>query len=858
MSTETPMLKQYKDIKAKYSVCILFYRLGDFYEMFYDDAKEASAILDLVLTSRGKGAASQVPMCGLPFHASENYIAKLIKAGKKVAICEQVEDPATAKGIVKRDVIRVITSGTYIDENNTAPRFLLCLFFSKKGIGFSFTDPANGTIYTNQSSNKKEIIHITAKLTVYECIFPIAQREQIKEIFSDPLLLSKKITMSPCDDWCFNTEIAEKNLCEHFGTHSLCGYNIEEKPFAIAACGALLEYLKTMNNQPLRHIDKISVYSDTEHVFISPAACYGLELENLLATIDSTITPLGKRMFRSWLYHPLKNTRSIIERQNAVEKLLANFDIKDKLSQLLQNMPDIEKHLSRISCGYTSPRDLLALRNALTKIPDICNTLRAIKENNELFQIEDIPDLRLLFEKTINPELPLSKPEGKVICAGYNAELDSYKDIQQNGKKWLSRLQKEQIEKTGINSLKIGFNKVFGYYIEVSKTNLRLVPETFIRKQTLVNAERFITPELKEFEEKMLNAESHIIEIENKIIVELCGKVLDESYNLHKLSVSVANIDTLISLTTLAQKHQYIKPEITNSKEIIIKDGRHPVVEQYSDAPFIPNDTLLDNKENHLLIITGPNMAGKSTYIRQTAILVIMAQIGSYIPASEAKIGIVDKIFTRIGAHDEISKGQSTFMVEMSETAGILNNLSERSLVILDEIGRGTSTFDGLSLAWSVAEYLEKQKVRTLFATHFHEITVLEDEHPGVKNYNVSVKEWQDEIIFLHKILRGNADDSYGIYVAKLAGVPKQVVDRAKKILARLEANENLHEKVLDTTIKEEQLPLFNAQTIIQTDPFIEKVCKKIETLDIDTLTPIQALTKLYEIKEMLSNNVTS
>ncbi|MCM8773769.1 MAG: DNA mismatch repair protein MutS [Candidatus Omnitrophica bacterium] len=842
------MVQQYQRIKASYNDCILFFRLGDFYEMFYEDAKKASAILDLVLTSRGKDSSGKIPMCGVPYHSAESYIAKLIKAGLKVAICEQTEDPSLAKGIVQREVIRVITAGTFIDETNPEARYLACISMDKKNLGLAFTDISNGIIYTNEYSDKNKILEIISKLSVYECIFPQKEEKNIRDIFQNPLLQAKNITLTSYEDWCFNIEIAKKSLCEHFSIHNLSGFGIENYPLAISACGALLEYTKRMNRQPMQHIDKINIYTQDEYVFISPEACYGLELEQLIKKIDYTITSMGKRKLKYWLYHPLKDKMLILQRQMAVKLLKENNSIQKGLEPILHHIPDIEKSLSRISCGYRNPKDILGIRNTILEIPNLQEILLPLSKQNNLFTIEDIPYLRQLLEKTINPDVSLSNADGKLIQKGVNKELDELKDIQENGREWLKNLQAEEIKKTGINSLKIGYNKVFGYYIEISKPNLHLVPQDYIRKQTLVNAERFITPQLKEFEEKMLTAEENILRIEKIIVEDICAKILNNSHLLHQLTERIGTIDALYSLSILSSQPGYIVPRIEEDCEINIKDGRHPVVEQTILEPFVPNDVLLDCNDNHLLIITGPNMAGKSTYIRQVALLVIMAQIGSFIPASSAKIGIVDKIFTRIGAHDEITKGQSTFMVEMTETAAILNNLSPRSLIILDEIGRGTSTYDGFSLAWAIAEYLCKNKVRTLFATHFHELTALGEEYEGVKNYNVAVKEWGDNIVFLHKIIPGGSDESYGIYVAKIAGIPKEVIDRAKQILTRLELHGNLQEKIQSPLRKQQQLSLFSPFN----DPLLEKIKDEIKLIDVNNLTPISALNRIQKWKEII------
>lgn len=852
----TPMLKQYHALKSKYPHCILFFRLGDFYEMFYDDAKIASRILDVVLTSRGKEASQRIPMCGFPYHAAENYIPKLINAGYKVAICEQLEDPTLAKGIVKRDVTRIISSGTYLDEKSPEPRYILSLSPATHAIGFAFIDPTSGTIQTNQISlngfqNENKLIELITRLPVYECIFPENAKDRVKHLFQNTLLRHKTISLSPHHDWCFNPDMARKTLLDHFKIQNLHGFGLENLELASSATGALLEYLKEMNKQPLSHIDRIALYNDDDYVLISPAAFRGLEFGTLIKTLDHTLTALGKRRFQHIFLHPLKNIDDINKRLDAIDALRENTNILHELKSLLSQIPDIEKNISRLSCGYTHAKDLLAIRNTVALIPEFQETLKKISSINELFKLDDIPDLREYLLKVVNDEIPLSNPEGKIVQKGYNAELDSLRDIQENGREWLKKLQESEIKRTGINSLKVGYNKVFGYYIEVTSTHASKVPNDYIRKQTLVNGERFITPQLKEFEEKILTAEEKILKIEHHIVLEIQKKILTSSLALHQFCQTLATLDVLYALTILSQSNGYTRPELSYESTLDIKEGRHPVVEKNIADHFVANDTHLDCSDNHLIILTGPNMAGKSTYIRQTAILVIMAQVGSFVPAKSASIGIVDKIFTRIGAHDDITRGQSTFMVEMNETADILNNLSERSLVILDEIGRGTSTYDGLSLAWALAEHFQKSKVRTLFATHFHELTALAQEFTGVKNYNVAVKEWKDEIIFLHKIVPGSTDDSYGIYVAKLAGIPEKVISRAKLLLTKLERKNNLKENIKANALSEEQLSLFSKSH----NQLAEEVKTIIDSMDINSLTPIAALNKLQELKDIVNKD---
>lgn len=855
MQAATPMLKQYLQIKANHQDSILFFRLGDFYEMFFEDAKDASAILDLVLTSRGQSGGEKIPMCGIPFHSAENYIAKLIKAGRKVAICEQVEDAGASKGIVKRDVIRTITAGTYLDDS-TDSRYLMCINPNGKSVGIAFTDNAGGTIQTNQFTNFHQTIELISKLPICECIYPESQEDAVRSLLNHPLLKTKNMTLTRFADWAFNTDMARKGLCDHFGTHSLKGFGIDDFSVAQGSCGALLEYLKQMNKKPLKHIDRISLYSDDDYVFISPAAHYGLEMESLLKTLDHTHTPMGRRLFRFWLYHPLKNVAAIAQRQYAIKFLTANEKAQNELtSSLLRNIPDLEKGLSRLSAGCGSPKDLLSIRNALNRCPQIKKVIDQLGESNSLLKVADIPQLRSLLDLAVNPDMPLAKNEGKVIREGFNTELDELRDLQENGRAWLRDFQARETVKTGINSLKVGYNKVFGYYIEVTKTHQDKVPDDYIRKQTLVNAERYITQELKDYESKILSAQDNVIALEKKLIDQLINKVLDDTVALHAYCEQLARLDVLTSLSSLAQYEGYILPEITEDFILDIQDGRHPVVEQMTTDAFIANDTLLDCEEQHLMILTGPNMSGKSTYIRQTAILVIMAQMGSFIPASKAVIGYVDKIFTRIGAHDEIAKGQSTFMVEMTETADVLNNLSPRSLIILDEIGRGTSTFDGLSLAWALAEYLQSQKVRTMFATHFHELTSLADQMSGVKNYNVAVKEWEDKVIFMHKIIPGGTDDSYGIYVAKLAGIPDAVIKRSKTILTELELKGDIKNKLSAAkSVIASQFDFFGNPPSQGSDPSLSALKEELETLDVNALTPIEALNKLSELKKKLSD----
>ncbi len=856
MENYTPMLSQYHSIKKNYPDCLLFFRLGDFYELFYEDAKIASKILDLVLTSKSAGKSGKIPMCGIPYHAADNYISKLIKNGYKVAICEQIEDPKKAKGIVKRDVIRVLTAGTYIDETNPDAKYLFSLYIDENNFGYSFIESGGCVIYANQSDDKIKIIEIIYKLPVYEVIYPSSKKEEISQLFSNPLLKLKNITLTEIDDWHFNYEISRKNILETFKINSLSGFGIENLQYSQMSIGPLIDYLKETNKSELFHLDRISLYKSDEFVYISPSAIKGLEIEQLIKIIDKTNTPLGKRLLKYWVLHPLTDIKEIEKRLNIVDYLIKNKELREKLKNILLDIKDTEKSLTKISYGYGSIKDILEIKKLANKVKKIIEISKEFFEKFDYFEIEDIPELRELLNEAIDENLPSVNFEGKVIKKGFNQEIDRLREIKENSENYLAKYQKEEIERTGINSLKIGFNKVFGYYIEITKPNLKFVPPDYIRKQTLVNAERFTTIKLKEFEQEILSAEERIISLENQILEKIKQEILNNSHKINLINQTIAKLDVLLSFSEIAIENNYTKPIVDKSTTIEIKHGRHPIVEKFTDN-FIPNDALMDTTENHLLIITGPNMAGKSTYIRQVALIILLAQIGSFIPAKSGRIGYVDKIFTRIGAQDELIRGYSTFMVEMSETAEILNNLTDRSLIVIDEIGRGTSTFDGFSLAWSVAEFLYKKKVRTLFATHFHEITAL-GKYKGVKNYNVAVKKSGDEIIFLHKIMEGATDESYGIYVAKLAGIPENVVKRANEILTKLEFEGTIKDKIIgEVEIEYPSLFSFEEKTKIEElkDEIkkLESIKNQIKNLKIETITPIDALLKLKEIKEKIN-----
>ncbi|MBF0386864.1 MAG: DNA mismatch repair protein MutS [Candidatus Omnitrophica bacterium] len=845
-ASSTPMLRQYAEVKSRHKDCILFFRLGDFYEMFYEDAREASRLLELVLTARGSDDKGKVPMCGIPYHSAENYIARLVRAGRKVAICEQVEDPAAVtKGIVRREVVRIISAGTFLDDGAEA-RFLLALCPGPKAFGLAFTDTATGTLQANEFFSEHQVLEVLSRIPLNECVYPEEKEAEVRKLLAHPMLRLKGVTLTAFRGWSFDPQRGRKILLEHFAVQSLRGFGIEPLVQAQAAAGALVEYLRDMNKTPVKHLDRIALYNDSSYVYISPAAHYGLELDSLLKTLDRTITPMGRRLFRSWLYHPLKAVALIEQRLDAVTHLLQDPRLSAELGGvLLKDMPDVEKSLSRVSCSCAQPRDFLVIRNALARAPGFAAALERapVSEGtaNELFIVNDIPGLRAKLVAAIDPDMPLAKNEGKVIRAGFNAQLDELKSLQDNGLEWLQDYQAREVRRSGINSLKVGFNRIFGYYIEITNANLKAVPADYQRRQTLVNGERFITPELKDHEVKILSAQEKVLQLEAEILGELARDIVAATHDVHRFCREVAVVDVLASLARGAAQPGYTRPRLTDGTELVITAGRHPVVEGLVDGGFIPNDTRLGD-DTRLVILTGPNMAGKSTYIRQNALLVVMAQMGGYVPAAAARIGVVDKIFTRIGAHDEIAKGQSTFMVEMTEAADIVNNLTPRSLIILDEIGRGTSTYDGLALAWALVEHLHAKKARVFFATHFHELTRLSEQLSGVKNYNVLVREWEDQVIFLHQIVPGAADDSYGIYVAKLAGMPGRVVTRANVILAELEQGR----AGVGVACGESQPDLFKAAPA---DPGLEALRVDLAAVDIENLTPLQALQKLNELK---------
>ncbi len=868
MASFTPMMQQYFKVKEQYKDAILFFRLGDFYEMFFDDAKTASKELELVLTGRDCGQPERAPMCGIPYHAADSYIAKLVSKGYKVAVCEQTEDPADAKGIVTRDVIRVHTPGTVIessmldeDKNN----YLGCLYLREDGAGVCFSDVSTGEIHVTQFTGKHtedKVINETARFLPSEILINgcIAKYEKLKEY------LTRKVSVfaENLSDDCFEYEGCLDIIKKQFSPEIVVSTGIAEKKYAVCALGASIGYLISVQKNSLENIKDLDLYNDEKYMTLNASARQHLELTetqrgrekkgSLLWALDYTKTAMGKRLIRSWIEQPLVSVTHITSRLNAVEELFSDASLRGELIADLQGINDIERIVTRIVYGTANARELRALSQTLSKTVPI----KALLKNRHSAMLNDIggemdtlADLTQLIDSAINDDPPFSVREGGMIRDGFNSELDELRSIVSGGKGFLASIESAEQEKTGIKKLKIGYNRVFGYYIEVPNSFKTLVPENYIRKQTLVNCERFITPELKELESKVLGAQERISKLEYELFVQVRQRAADAQFRLRATADAVAKSDVLCSFAYSAVTNGYERPDVDNSDVIIIKDGRHPVVERFSDgAPFVPNDTVLDCSKNRTLIITGPNMAGKSTYMRQTALIVLMAQTGSFVPAKSAKIGIVDSIFTRIGASDDLAGGQSTFMVEMSEVSSILENATSKSLIILDEIGRGTSTYDGMSIARAVLEYVTDKKklgAKTLFATHYHELTELENELEGVINYNTSVKRRGDSVTFLRRIVRGPADGSFGIEVAKLAGLPQSIINRSKVILKKLEETGNV-----PVVIKHEKPADDSGQISFERETDGD-VIEELRRTDVNTLTPIEALTLIYELKKKIN-----
>ena len=879
----TPMLQQYLEIKEQHDNAILFYRMGDFYEMFFDDAIKASKILGITLTSRNKKSdAVQVPMCGIPYHAAQTYLSKLIKAGCRVAICEQTEDPSQAKGIVKREVIRIVSPGVVTDDHlldDKDNNYICSLSYQDNGsqrlYGLSFLDVSTGEFllgeYRGTDKNEEKVLDQLTRLTPSEILLPDNHATRIPELTQDIEILLPGICITEKDKSSFNLESSRELLLEHFSILSLDGFGCKNYSLGITAAGVLLDYIQETQKTAIDHIESLTPI-ETEHILhIDESSRRNLELTqtiaggqrhgSLISVIDHTCTPMGARLLKHNLLFPLQSKERINNRLDAVTYFFNESGPRKTLRSLLEQVYDLERLNSRMTLGSGNGRDMLAMKKSLETLPKIleslgeCNTIKLISLRD---QLDPLQDIHQLLESSIHPEPPITLRDGNLIKPGYNSELDELVALLTDGKQLILNLENQEREKTGIAKLKVGFNKVFGYFIEVSKLQAGNVPDHYIRKQTLVNAERFITPELKEFENKVLGAEERRTELEYELFTDIRRTLAQASSRILATANIVAQLDFLLGNAEMAHKYNYLRPEISDEDSIRIVEGRHPVIERMlPSGKFVPNDVYLDQTTDEVLIITGPNMAGKSTILRQTALIVLMAQMGCYVPAQEASIGIVDRIFTRVGAMDNLRQGQSTFMVEMSETANILNNSTEKSLVILDEIGRGTSTYDGLSIAWAVAENLVNKNdigVKTLFATHYHELTDLAKNNTRVRNYSIGVREWQSNIIFLHKLVKGGTSRSYGIQVAALAGVPEEVVLRAKEILRDIEQGKfdgTTHSKKRGTTHSRkshpDQMQLFA--------PPQDPLRKLLEKINPDNCSPRDALNSLYELKKIMTES---
>lgn len=884
----TPMIRQYLSVKKQYPDALLFYRMGDFYEMFFEDARVASRILEITLTARNKNDDKPIPMCGVPYRAVQGYIAKIIAKGMKVAICDQVEDPSQAKGLVKREVVRVITPGMIIENeflDAKSENYILALAKHKNSYGISCLDISTGTFRVAESENRDTVIEEILRISPSEVLLPESFQN---DFFCKAIVetVSQK-ALSWLKDRYFDYGDARERLTGQFRTLSLEGFGCEHLKAATGAAGAILYYVSETQKQKIEHLSGLESYRLDQYLSLDDATCRNLELlanlrngnrqGTLLEVMDQTVTSMGGRLLKRWLRYPLLEKMEIEARLDAVAEALEHMGSVRTVREDLKSVYDLERLGSRILMGHANARDMTALKKSLQMLPGIAENISHLK--TALFQwsedLHPLSGLAELIEKSIREDAPPAISEGGIIRKGYHAELDELINISKDGKTWLARLEAQERSATGINSIKVRFNKVFGYYLEIPRTHSEKVPAHYIRKQTLVNAERYITEDLKNFESKVLNAEDRRATLEYELFNEIREEVRKHHPEIHAAAAFIARLDCLLNLAHIAEQNLYNRPEIRTDGLLFMEEGRHPVIEKMITAErFVPNSVRMDNAENQVLIITGPNMAGKSTVLRQTALVTLMAQMGSFVPAAKAGISITDRIFTRVGALDNLSQGQSTFMVEMQETANILNNAGPDSLVILDEIGRGTSTFDGMSIAWAVAEYLhdlKKKGVKTLFATHYHELTELAIEKKRVKNYNIAVKEINDEIIFLRKLVEGGTNRSYGIQVARLAGIPDKVIRRAKTILKKVENKagggessegimqrgipEDAGEKEKDEKISEEKEQFGNQPvqlTLFETESYL---AKEIEKLDISNMTPLEALNMLHELQRKVRSN---
>lgn len=860
---ETPLMKQYNQIKAKFPEALLLFRVGDFYETFGQDAIVASKVLGIVLTKRGAGSSSETELAGFPHHSLESYLPKLVRAGHRVAICDQLEDPKMTKTIVKRGVTELVTPGIafsdkILDGHNN--NFLAAIHVEKTSFGAAFLDVTTGEFYVAQG-NQEYIQKLLQSFEPSELLFQKNKTKFFEELFGNRHYSFRM------EDWVFTGDFATEKLTKHFQTNSLKGFGVEELTFGQIAAGAILHYLGETQHDQLGHISQIQRIEEEKYVWLDRFTIRNLELisplnengKTLFDTINATRTPMGTRLLRRWMVLPLKQVDRISARQEAVAALHSNNEIRGRLIDELEEIGDMERLVSKVAVGRIHPKELRALSGILQHMAPIKNV--CVDQTTQLLtqvaqQLDDCSEIISLIDDTILPEPAVLLGKGPVVAFGVNTELDELRAIAEGGKDYLEAMQERESERTGIPSLKIAFNNVFGYYLEVRNTHKEKVPEDWIRKQTLVSAERYITPELKEYETKILGAEEKIAAIEAKIYQELVLKLSKFVLPIQRNAQLIAQLDCLIGFAEIAHKNDYHKPQVNEGFAVSITAGRHPVIEKQLKAgeQYVPNDVFLDKDNQQIIMITGPNMAGKSALLRQTALIVLMAQIGSFVPALQAEIGVVDKIFTRVGASDNISSGESTFMVEMNETSSILNNLSDRSLILLDEIGRGTSTYDGISIAWAIAEYIHEHptaKGKTLFATHYHELNEMEEQFDRIHNYTVSVKEVGQKIIFLRKLIKGGSEHSFGIHVAKLAGMPSKVVQRAERMLEQLEIQhrsgqqESIREVVAQAS-NDMQLSFFQLN-----DPVLEQIHDQLVAIDINTLTPVEALMKLNEIKKL-------
>ncbi len=866
-SESTPVMRQYLAFKNKHRDAVLLFRMGDFYEMFFEDAKTAARVLGLALTSREKGEGA-VPMAGFPHHSADNYIKRLIQAGHRVAVCEQVQDPRQANGLVERDVTRVITAGTITEEDildRRANNFLAAVCQADGGFGLAWVDLSTGG-FELEDVAPGGLADSLRRLSPAECLLPEAEADGPDERHPALAELGAECLITRRPPWEFSQQDARRRLNEQFGTATLDGFGCEGMGPAIGAAGAVLSYLQETQNGKLAHITRIAPFRSAQYLILDRTTQHSLELVrtmrgsdqegSLLAVLDATQTSPGARLLRRWLLTPLKDKDGIEARLDAVEELLSQPALRRQLAESLRGIYDIERLTTKVSCARANARDLVALRSSLEQVPALieelagaeCKLLSALRE-----RLDPLPEVAGLIAGAIHSDPPATLTEGGIIRDGHSPELDELRQTTREGKGWLARFEAQEGRRTGIPSLKVGFNRVFGYYIEVTNAHRDRVPENYMRKQTLKNAERYITPELKEWESKVLSAADRAVELEQELFHQVRREVGSHAARLQRTAGAVAELDVLLSLATTSAQRGYVRPTMSEGTELCIRDGRHPVLEQIMADRFVPNSVEMDGDEVRELIVTGPNMAGKSVYIRQTALLVLMAQMGSFVPARSATIGIVDRIFTRVGASDEQARGQSTFMVEMIEVANILNNATPRSLIILDEVGRGTSTFDGVSIAWATAEHIhDRIGARTLFATHYHELAQLATTLSGVRNLNVAVREWQGEVIFLHRIVPGHSDQSYGIHVAQIAGVPLHVVDRARGILHHLEANAIGPDEQPRFAPSEKGSPRPRTLQMPLFQPLEAEVRQELLGLDIGCITPLDALKKLDELVRRL------